>query len=143
MSGSDHVRRLHFRARAVAAAAPAGISRYRESEFYSPLGDPYVLATLPDDVFPGSRDVPGRWESRLRALAVIALAEAVSSLPQHMRRPMQVLFAAPEPLSGVATPVGPKFLDGLSREADVPFLSRGPNPTQQRVVKLEFRESRF
>lgn len=108
---------IGLEARAVAAAARAGICRYRESEHHEPGGGPYVLALVPDEALEtcGALDRGGR----ILRLATMALREALAVLPPRARRPIPLIWSIPETVPEVPDPVGADFLPLLARAAGV------------------------
>lgn len=115
-------------AASTAAAVRAGISRHRESPFYTSSGEPMIVAQLADETLPplaeALTDEPELFElpalrQRMLRLATYALREAASSIAQIDTVPL--LLAGPEPYPGETTALDPELLAHLRIQAEVPF----------------------
>jgi 3-oxoacyl-[acyl-carrier-protein] synthase-1 len=105
-----------------AAAARAGISRFEECEFRDQHLEPFVVASVPDELlFPApaepedSSSLSPR-ERRMLRLAAPALREAMARSPGNTPPPLYL--ALPETLPGHESSIGPEFLAHLAAQSE-------------------------
>ena len=108
-----------------AAAVRAGINQYQESSIYNRRFEPMSLALVPEDILPplhgkleGQTGLTSRHLRMLR-LADPALKEATQGLKSLDGVP--IVLAGPEPIPDHPSPMGEKFPELLSIQAEVSF----------------------
>lgn len=107
-----------------AAAVRAGISRVRATSFLDRRGEPFYMATVPEEDLPAihpslADPTVGERESRMLRLAQIAIHQALTGAPETERIPL--LLALPEALPAWPVTMGSSFLDRLAVQTGLRF----------------------
>ena len=115
-------------AQAVAAAVRAGINQYADSPLIRSSGEPYKMATVPDECLPElNSDAPDSKQRshsnalyrRLLQLSKVAITEAVEMA--NIEKMIPLFLAVPEQRSGRPFPALEPFLKDLSTELAFPL----------------------
>jgi len=105
------------------ASVKAGVAGFKESSVYDSRFEPFVLATLPEDVLPALAeeldDVPGLTSRQRRLLRLLTpvFEEVLRDLAETgMKGEIPLFLATPERHPELADPVSADFLDHLAAQ---------------------------